>query len=362
MNPNLDLLRAVAVLLVLFGHLAGFYGIMPDRPFNLSVLGGVGVQIFFVHTSLVLMQSLERQQKECPKLYIPFMIRRCFRIYPLALLCIATVLLFRLPMGLFTDGHFTGYKPDFEDIIANLSLLPDLSGRAPVLGPAWSLSTELQMYVMLPVLFLAIRSWKRAALAWVGVVAFCYFIQVKFHAVSIVNFAPCFFAGVLGFRLAGVRPILAAKWWPVFLAAMLLATCLIPGANPSPEVWAFTLILAVAIPHFGHISNPALVSASNAVAKYSYGIYLTHFFALWIACEKLSHLPLAVKVATYALLTAALSYILYHAVEHPMTELGKRTAALYSTKTESARRYAGTNCLPAGSHTTGEAQSGAHMR
>jgi peptidoglycan/LPS O-acetylase OafA/YrhL len=99
------------------------------------------------------MESLERQQKESTKLYIPFMIRRCFRIYPLALVCIVIVLLFQLPMGLVANGHFSGYKPDVQDIIANLSLLPDLSGRTPVLGPAWSLSTELQMYLLLPLLF-----------------------------------------------------------------------------------------------------------------------------------------------------------------------------------------------------------------
>lgn len=330
MNPNLDLLRAVAVLVVFFGHIAGFYGFLPDRPLNIAVLGGLGVQIFFVHTSLVLMQSLERQQKEGPKLYIPFMIRRCFRIYPLALSCIVIVLVFHLPMGSLSGGHFAGYKPDFEDVVANLSLLPDLSGRAPVLGPAWSLSTELQMYVLLPLLFLALRSWRRAALAWTAAAAVCYVIQLRFHNVSLVNFAPCFFAGVLAYHVR-VRAVVAGKWWPVFLAAMLLATCLIPGTNPVEQVWAFTLILAVAIPLFAPISNPALVSASMAVAKYSYGIYLTHFFALWIACEKLGNLPFLIKLAVYALLTGALSYILYHAVEHPMIDFGKRMAREYQS-------------------------------
>lgn len=334
LNPNLDLLRAIAVLLVFIGHLAGFYGFMPMRPVNIAVLGEIGVQIFFVHTSLVLMQSLERQRKESLNLYIPFMIRRCFRIYPLALLCIVAVLLFRLPMGLMSNGHFSGYKPDAQDIIANLSLLPDLSGRTPVLGPAWSLSTELQMYVLLPVLFLAIRSWRRAALAWMGAVGVCYIIQLRFQNVSLVNFAPCFFAGVLAYRMRK-RAFLAGKCWPVFVAVIVLVACLVPGATTNQERWLFTIALAVTIPLFAPISNPALVAASKAVAKYSYGIYLTHFFALWVTFEELSRWPFAAKLIAYFALTGALSYLLYHSVEAPMIEFGKRMARLYATEARS---------------------------
>jgi peptidoglycan/LPS O-acetylase OafA/YrhL len=334
LNPNLDLLRAVAVLLVFIGHLAGFCGFMPVRPVNIAVLGDIGVQIFFVHTSLVLMKSLERQQKENPNLYVPFMIRRCFRIYPLAVLCIVTVLFFHLPMGMMSHGHFTGYKPDTQDIIANLSLLPDLSGRTPVLGPAWSLSTELQMYVLLPVLFLTTRSWRRAALAWVAAVAVCYILQLRFQNISLVNFAPCFFAGVLAYRMPN-RAILAGKHWPVFVAVVVLAACLIPRASTVQERWSFTVVLALSIPLFAAISNPALVTASKAIAKYSYGIYLTHFFALWVTFEELSRWPFAAKLVAYSALTGALSYVLYHSIEAPMVECGKRMSRLYVTEATS---------------------------
>ena len=75
--PNLDLLRTVAVLLVFVGHLMLTAGVR-----GLGDVGRFGVLIFFVHTSLVLMLSMERLGLTGGRLYFAFLIRRFFRIYP----------------------------------------------------------------------------------------------------------------------------------------------------------------------------------------------------------------------------------------------------------------------------------------
>src|SRR5579864_4746600 len=59
-SPNLDLLRATAVFCVVLSHVAVFEGRAYLGPLNLQGLGIFGVLIFFVHTCLVLMLSLER--------------------------------------------------------------------------------------------------------------------------------------------------------------------------------------------------------------------------------------------------------------------------------------------------------------
>jgi peptidoglycan/LPS O-acetylase OafA/YrhL len=56
-SANLDVLRATAVLMVFCHHLLE-YGYFSER--RVSGLGQFGVLIFFVHTSLVLMMSMER--------------------------------------------------------------------------------------------------------------------------------------------------------------------------------------------------------------------------------------------------------------------------------------------------------------
>ena len=90
-SRNLDFLRSVAVLLVLFDHLFMAAGLADRYPFVWS-MGHLGVLMFFVHTSLVLMLSLERsEEKSSGHLFRDFYIRRAFRIYPLSIACVVLV-------------------------------------------------------------------------------------------------------------------------------------------------------------------------------------------------------------------------------------------------------------------------------
>ena len=59
---NLDVLRAVAVLCVFVDHLADPFT-NTVGPFSAWELGRLGVLMFFVHTSTVLMASLSRLQQ-----------------------------------------------------------------------------------------------------------------------------------------------------------------------------------------------------------------------------------------------------------------------------------------------------------
>src|SRR3981081_1365808 len=82
-SANLDFLRSTAVLLVYFTHL---YGIYTGRGMKWDLfwhIGQLGVLIFFVHTCLVLMWSLERSGLQGIKLFAPFYVRRILRLYPL---------------------------------------------------------------------------------------------------------------------------------------------------------------------------------------------------------------------------------------------------------------------------------------
>ena len=80
-SANLDLLRAFAVLLVVGFHLVKFFN-WRVATMRVTDFGLLGVMFFFVHTTLVLMFSLERQSAGAgTSLFLPFMVRRCFRIY-----------------------------------------------------------------------------------------------------------------------------------------------------------------------------------------------------------------------------------------------------------------------------------------
>ena len=89
-SSNLDLLRSCAVLLVVVAHVIGVWR-PDDLPgYHMQALGLLGVEFFFVHTSLVLMFSLQRLSASAPAHQLTtFLVRRFFRIYPLSVVVVA---------------------------------------------------------------------------------------------------------------------------------------------------------------------------------------------------------------------------------------------------------------------------------
>src|ERR1700731_1604448 len=115
--PNLDLVRSIAVISVVVEHTLLSLGILKLGPFPIPYLGVMGVMVFFVHTTLVLMWSLERKPKT-----LDFYIRRAFRIYPLALLAIAAVMIFHAPVAGTALQPFHYADPRWRDVAAQATL------------------------------------------------------------------------------------------------------------------------------------------------------------------------------------------------------------------------------------------------
>jgi len=345
-NPNLDFLRSFAVLLVLVGHLTCYFGKLQLGPWNLLLMGSLGVLFFFVHTSLVLMSSLQRRWNSwfssAPEklfsrkvFFLEFMVRRCFRIYPLSVTVVVLILAFQLPQATVEPGVFHGFRADAGDIIANLFLVQNLAHRIPLLGPMWSLPYELQMYIFLPWIFLFVRRGRLViptVATWVLVSSSALIVAHYQPNPSLLLFAPCFLPGVLAYKLQQVVTFdrLPASLWPFFVAGLSAMFLMMggPGEHWFAK-WCACLSLGLAIPRFAPISNRCIVGASHLVAKYSYGIYLTHFFAIWFAFDRLAPRGALQKVAVFTLLTTGLPILFYHTIEEPMIGVGKRIADHY---------------------------------
>jgi len=135
---------------------------------------------------------------------------------------------------------------------------------------------------------------------------------------------------VIAYQLQrSVRPRMPSFLWPpvvVTLAGLFLVGG--PGEHWIKK-WVTCLFLGLALPMFSPISSRWLVALSHWIAKYSYGIYLTHFFSIWFACERLGHLPAPLKVAVFLALAVALPVFFYHLVEKPLIDVGKSVADRY---------------------------------
>jgi peptidoglycan/LPS O-acetylase OafA/YrhL len=330
-NANLDFLRAIAVLCVFFGHLTHFFNTDQAGAIQLIGLGGLGVRIFFVHTALVLMLSLEREAAKSTILFMPFMIRRCFRIYPLAVTVIGVIAVFHVPQAVLSPGYFTGWNFDASDLLANLFLVQNLSFRVPILGPTWSLSYELEMYLFLPIVFLFLRKMRSlwGFAAFVVVLLACSIEVVKYSTTpNAAYYAPCFIAGIIAYQIRKYDSAKLPAWlWPLFVIG--ISTAYLCSALTRLDTFLACFLFGLAIPAFTSLTSRGITVPSKVIAKYSYGIYLTHFFAIWLAFEKLSGAPFVARILVFLTLAMALPVIFYHSLEEPMVRAGRKVAQLY---------------------------------
>jgi len=331
LNANLDFLRAVAVLLVLAQHL---YGRMHLDHSAVRSLGLFGVLLFFVHTSLVLMSSMERSGLRGTFLLKDFYTRRAFRIYPLSILAVVAALSLHLESDINgTAGLSYGQLPGRMAIVSQIFLFQNLVHVKSIVNVLWSLPFEVQMYLVLPFLFAWVRRmrvwWPLLALWAISVVA--AWAQPHFAALnraSLLRFIPCFLPGVLAFAMPRM-PRLRSYLWPIFIFGLVAAFALNPGL---PMGWVLCLVLGLLIPLFQEIQSKPVRIVSNRIATYSYGIYVSHQFCIWFALGVLAGHALWLRVGVLSVSLVAVPIFLYHGIEKPMIQAGIRLAERWREK------------------------------
>ena len=306
-DPNLDLIRAVAVLSVFVGHLIGR---------SAWHIAQMGVIIFFVHTSLVLMRSLDRSRLDGRARLADFYIRRAFRIYPLSMACVTCSFLF---LGPWTWSQY----------LSNMALTMNLTFSEDMWGGLWTLPLEIQMYVVLPFLFALLRAapiWSVIAIWGLAVVlGIAQPIAPGMSRLSVLAFAPCFLGGVIAWRLSrAYAPRVSGAWWPLAFVATFPIFLLATREHHLYYRWAFCLALGLTIPWFGEMRWRGLTWPAKVIAKYSYGIYLSHVIIIVTVFDfGLSPLPSWLLLLGAAIV---LPLAMYHLIEDPMIRVGRRVA------------------------------------
>jgi peptidoglycan/LPS O-acetylase OafA/YrhL len=348
---NLDFLRTVAVSLVFVDHLVETMKIR-----GLGDIGHLGVLIFFVHTSLVLMLSMGRFGLSGFRLYSAFLVRRVFRIYPLSILAVLAAATIRIPAASWAGAWGWIGWPSF---FSNIFLTQNLTHSESILSVLWSLPFEMQMYLVLPVLFLLLSrfpSLKSASAIWLLGIVIAWAEWALQHGTAnmeflLTRYVPCFLAGVFAWRIMSSQPRRFPGFlWILFLLLLVAAYRAVdigrvygPAAfgavhgafRTDHEIWwphfldlardwVFCAATGVALPFFREIRIGWLNGLSRKVALYSYGIYVAHIPALWVCFDLLHTGTLWVAALLSIALTAALAILLYHLLEHPAIELGKR--------------------------------------
>jgi peptidoglycan/LPS O-acetylase OafA/YrhL len=317
-SPNLDLLRALAVCFVVTDHTARFLG----HPFVLGCemnwLGRLGVMFFFVHTCTVLMLSLERLRTEAspPRVCMAFYVRRLFRIYPLSIFAVLAVWLGSIPSAQIVGRQTLSLlRPSWMELSGNLLLIQNLwpKDARDIIGVLWSLPYEVQMYLLLPFLFYWLA---RRTQVW-PLIVFWTLAWLPSHYITPLRFAPHFIGGVIAYSMSLRNRVLVLPWF--ILPALIFVSAAAFLLRPSIFFGAvICLVLGLLLPQFSRCQVEWLNKSAANVAKYSYGVYLSHLFSLWFAFNVVPRFHLL----TFGALLVILPVVLYHVVESPLISLG----------------------------------------
>jgi len=321
-SPNLDALRALAVCFVVASHLLIEHAFSSIGRYHTQSLGTLGVLIFFVHTCLVLMQSLERQRQAYSKrsIALGFLLARAFRIYPMSIVIVVLVV--------SIQWAFSNTAPSLFAFLSNVFLIQNLTGSPSVTPVLWSLPYEIQMYLFLPTLFTvasAEQSWFRIVALWCAFVALALLLWRFSMGFHLIKFVPCFLSGVLAYCLRN-KP----RSWPPFLlfccvgvAAAIFPLLVGMGFSATVLSWIICPILGMIIPKCRELETGWLQRCGDTIARYSYSIYLVHVPILYLSFTYFDALPWCGAWALFIGGVAVASYLGYHYVEKPGIAYGR---------------------------------------
>ena len=214
--PQLDAVRGVAILIVMFHNISPKYPVFHlDRIF---ADGWMGVDLFFVLSGF-LITGILLNTKQSGGYFKNFYVRRCLRIWPLY---------YSLIFFMFVVVRFLN-RSEYQDVLRTSSpwwafplflqnfLLPVSTNAAGPLGVTWSLAIEEQFYAVWP---LVVRFCSRTQLRRIAIAEICISPALRYylalHRVDLYTNVFCrldgLMAGALLALLVRAENFVAAKF------------------------------------------------------------------------------------------------------------------------------------------------------
>ena len=346
--PELDTLRGVAILAVVFYHgfsqcdTTGLPGIA-HAFFAATEFGWLGVNLFFVLSGF-LITGILLESKGTPRYYKSFYVRRALRILPAYLLLLLLLLL--LPRIGIVEGRISWSFVGLSLIY--LSNVTNFFGVAMQYGPLWSLAVEEQFYLLWPLLILFLP---RKSLVGAIVSAIC--IGPLFRAGIVLRGGNAWQASVLmpacldalgmGALVAVLTFIGRDKFKRRLLnASLLLGVALYIGVavavhfshaaawtvpyGVSVALWSAWLIDGAYSGFGGTMGKVLSFKPAVYLGTISYGVYLIHNFVPDVVnglfgFTPAHELPMPIRPIIMFLVTVFLASVSWYGFERPINAL-----------------------------------------
>ncbi|WP_138470109.1 acyltransferase [Poseidonocella sp. HB161398] len=328
-SPLLDCIRAVAIILVVFFHVAARYpgqDGLGEHFFQLR--GSKGVDLFFPLSGFLITSFLLQSRR--PDFVKVFFLRRVFRILPLYMAMVTLALASMTALG--EDPELV------RRIWINYTFLTSwfihFQGQEAVpYTVTWSLSVEEFSYILFGLAALASRRALPAVLLAFSVAPFFlklwYVSQgAGFYFMPLARIDSIAIGGVAAWlMITGRRPLL----W----LSLAMALCYALAASRIELRHSLTLVILalwtslamVAISRWARQARNPLISAGASIGFHSYFTYLFHVFvieAVFLILPRTGYPPfLAVAVLCLGA-THAAALLSYRWFEAPLMQWGRR--------------------------------------
>lgn len=296
--PHIDGLRALAVIAVIFFHyhIPGFTG------------GYVGVDIFFVISGFLITGIIQKQYQAGTFTFLSFYKKRFYRIYPALLFVSACT--FVMAAILFSPSHLKNLGKNLLGALSftsnfvywrSIGYFQVLDSYDPFV-PTWSLSIEIQYYLLFPVFYIFLLRFFQCQAGGVilaGAVASLILAEVGLRYTNnfvYYNLPFRFFEFGVGSLCClalegGKTKHMNTKFFPLAgIVFILSSVVLFDNQTPFPGLWALLPCLGAACIILSDCSSLGFRLFDNPlsiyVGKISYSFYLIHWpvyvlFSYW---------------------------------------------------------------------------------
>ncbi|NHN27699.1 acyltransferase [Flavobacterium jejuense] len=357
---GLDVVRAIAIILVLLSHV--YYLIDSTNPFLVAIsglFGFAGVELFFVLSGFligsILLKMYVTGSFSNKKVFV-FLKRRWFRTLPAYYL----VLFFNILVAIYMNYSMEGLWRYFF-FMQNFS-----SYHISFFSESWSLSVEEFTYILAPLLLFFTRKMfknnKKNIFLFLSILLILLFNIIRYiyylnSAITDMDAWNLNIKLIVIYRVDAIVVGFVVAWlhyyYQSFLKKYSIYFFIIAAhlfflqfvvfnvfgfdINTKPLYFrvfyftfsAFTLALGLPAFVYWNKANSKITVVVEFVSKISYSMYLLHYSIITVLIKKtINELQLVISsgliIFIYFFVTVFLSYLLYHFYEKPIMKLRDR--------------------------------------
>ena len=340
---GLDLLRCIAILVVLFLHSLEATHISPSSLYyQLSEYGWIGVDIFFVLSGFLIGHQVFKTNFNLPLrvLMQNFWVKRWFRTLPLYFVVLITYIFIKPLVGFqFSSEHTWSYFFFLQNYLGPKDFIQ-----------SWSLCVEEQFYIVFPLLIFILKAHRFKAWVWlvpIGLSIYLRYWSFDYYEINTLTKLSHYIRFMTHNHLDGICfGVFLAKTYGHWIefskknyqllsivgVVFTLATLWWIGPNPFglKGVLAYFLLsvgASISLMGFYHLSLPNWLNFPVYwISITSYGLYLWNNLMASVVMKIGKNLPSFLSITIFFILSFILAFITYKLIEEPW--LNKRKAFL----------------------------------